>query len=102
MLTSLDRNFRPTRNKMLDRARLFLPKIQKKRPNPKIVHEKLGLTRPDHISGRAWIKESDLVAGSGRVRAEENTELFFDSAPDQVCIVSRGPSEKHLASLTKV
>ena len=63
---------------------------------------KIGLTRPNHISGRAWIKESDLVAGSGRVRAEENTELFFDSAPDQVCIVSRGPSEKHLASLTKV
>ena len=42
----------------------------------KIVHETLGLTQPHHISGWAWIKQSDLVAKSSRVRAEEKVELF--------------------------
>ena len=75
---SLDRNFRSAINNRLDRGRIFLPKIQRKNwPDLKIVHEKLGLTQPDHISGSAWIKKSDLVAKSSRVRAEENVELFF-------------------------
>ena len=48
---SLDRNFRSAINNRLDRGRIFLHKIQKNWPDLKIVHEKLGLTQPDHISG---------------------------------------------------
>ena len=42
ILTSLDRNFRPTRNNMLDRARLFLPKIPKKTAEPENCTWRIG------------------------------------------------------------
>ena len=52
----------------MDRVRgeNFDLKLEKSRPNPKIIHEKLSFTQPelnrlDHVPGRAGAKKFDLI-----------------------------------------
>jgi len=74
---SLDRNFRSAINNRLDRGRIFLPKVQKKLARPENCTWKLGLTQAwSHIGLGLDKNKSSLVVKSGRVRAEENAELF--------------------------
>lgn len=54
-------------------AKIFDPKPEKTRFNPKIAHKNPNPTRPDHVTGWAWVKKSDLIVGMGRAWAN-----FFD------------------------
>jgi len=75
--SSLDRNFRSAINNRLNRGRIFLPKVQKKLARPENCTWKLGLTQAwSHIGLGLDKNKSSLVVKSGRVRAEENAELF--------------------------